>query len=296
MTSEKTRTYLDIYFVELIRTIHTDIKIYIGRINLKYLILAEQATIDIFNEIVEEYFGKNKSLSFPVHKFNTVDKVVNAIERRNISITNRIVDSEVDKVINNKIKKYFSIFTLKTQNDTSVFEKIAFADQRPDIADDNKEKNTAIEDVVFKALALHLDDNEKIQKRESDIIKNILRKGKYTDMFIKPSSDYVYRGMHIEQDIADKLKGKSNFVFIPKGGQSSSWTSDENIARNFSKYYGYVGVVLKASTHTNNNKLLDLANLYSIRGLREFRDEREIIGLGPIDVESLSVIEHKFVR
>jgi hypothetical protein len=27
-----------------------------------------------------------------------------------------------------------------------------------------------------------------------------------------------------------------------------------------------------------------------------YRDEKEIIGLGPIDVESLSVIEHKFVR
>lgn len=292
MTSEKTRTYLDIYFVELIRTIHTDIKIYIGRINLKYLILAEQATIDIFNEIIEEYFDNNKKLRFPIR--STVDKIVDEIERRNISITNRIVDSEIDKVINDKIKKYFSIFTLKTQNATSVFEKIAFADQRPDIADDNKEKNTAIEDDVLNALALHINDNEKIQKRESDVIKNILRKGKYSDMFIKPSGDYVYRGMHIKLDLVDKLKNKSNFVFLPKGGQSSSWTSHENIARNFSKYYGYAGVVLKASTHTNNNRLLDLVSLYSIRRLSGYRDEREIIGLGPISVESLSINDREY--
>jgi hypothetical protein len=296
MQVEKTRTYLDIYFIELIRTIRLDVKVYVERINPKLSFLVDQASIDIFNEIVKEFFNDSQYLSFSIREFRTVEKVIDALERRHINITNRIVDQDVDKSISKKIKDYFSSHTLKTQKQTSVFEKIAFAENRPDVPEEYQEDNTRLENEVFYALDKHVNDNQKIKQEHADVIKNILRKNKYADMFVKPSTAYVYRGMHIKEELADKIRDKSNFVFLPKAGASSSWTSSESIANNFSQFNGYVGLVLKASTKVNDSRFLDLVNIYAIRKLSVYRDEKEIIGLGPIDVESLSVIEHKFVR
>lgn len=208
--------------------------------------------------------------------------------RISITASQYIDEEDFQSFAKNEIKLYFSKLSIELNSDKSVFGKIAFAPSREDIPDEMYEHNTTIESKVFDALHNHIHNNIKLSKSISSVIKNILRKGKYSDMFVKPKTEYVYRGMRLKEDSSNKIKQSSNFLFLPKKGESSSWTSSISVAENFADFkYNKSSIVLIASVLDNSNSFLDLRNLYDIKLFNSYAHEKEIIGLGPIKVKEL---------
>jgi hypothetical protein len=268
--------------------------------NKKHILPIEtlfQVSVSVYNKAVRKFvIGASEN---DIKLITIPDSIVDGVQeaQRYIASLNKYVSIEASQYIDeadfqsfakNEIKLYFSKLGIKLNSDKSVFGKIAFAPGREDIPDEMYEDNTAVESDVFDALYNHVGNNIKLSKSASGIIKNILLKGKYSDMFVKPKTEYVYRGMRLKYELSDKIKQSSNFVFLPKDGTSSSWTSSISVAENFADFkYNKSSIVLIASVLDNSNSFLDLINLYDIRLFNAYAHEKEVIGLGPITVKEL---------
>jgi hypothetical protein len=194
------------------------------------------------------------------------------------------------------------------------FGKIAFPDSREDV--DEYEENTQIETEIENALIDHFVDNVSITKQQSSVIKNILKRGLYSDIISSPLVQFAYRGMIVKEDWIKKVLGVSkediehslknkgkfnaiekNFVFKPKHGDSTSWTESSTIAYKFSQDSNNASIdrvkqfsiILHANTQENENSMLScVGTLYNMSSAKEFSFEQEIIGLGPIKVQKVS--------
>ena len=152
-----------------------------------------------------------------------------------------------------------------------------------------------------------------IDSESASIINDILKAKKYTDIILKPKTEYVYRGMSIsindfirmlnQAGLSDNILNTGNggsiskidFTFKPKPPRgATSWTSDFNTAFDFAKYIsqGSVILVLTANTSDNSNKFFDLDNWY--KEIDRNRDnEKEVIGLGNIIVNGIDWLLRK---
>lgn len=164
------------------------------------------------------------------------------------------------------------------------------------------EPDTSQERQLFNALDNQIDQNEPFSAAFSKIIQQLLAKGLYKDIVVGPSVKQVYRGMNMDikhfakfmkkpinkLTFEGSLKFKKPFVFNPrKKGGASSWTWDQKVAKRFSKdNENIVEILLVADVAENKNKLFDLKKYYQYFN-KEFKKEKEVIGLGPIKVKGI---------
>lgn len=196
----------------------------------------------------------------------------------------------------------------KYKKDDKLFGDYAFPEGRDDI--DVIERNTKIESEIENAIIDHFNDNVSISKYHSSILQSVLARGLYNDIIKEPQVQYAFRGMLVNrkwlkamgvnlEDLNVRTYIDKKFTFKPKRGDSSSWTEEFNIAFKFSKE-DYIetrkdfniAIVLRANVAENKNKFLQSTNgLYNISFIHdEFHKEKEIVGLGPISVEGVTII------
>jgi hypothetical protein len=181
--------------------------------------------------------------------------------------------------------------------------KYAFADQRHELI--GVEPDNKTEQELFQAIRDHITDNAKIDRQKADLIIKILSNRQYEDVFVRPKTEVVYRGMSVSIMYIEKLLSREqikklhdtgklsldgNFMYTPRKGVSSSWTKTKTIASKFAKSWSKerYSVLLSALTEENDARLFDLKNVYSIgTKLRAFTIEDEIMSLGQIRVNNI---------
>jgi hypothetical protein len=146
-----------------------------------------------------------------------------------------------------------------------------------------------------------------LSQGQADGIKDILAKGKYDDIFVKPKVDTVYRGIFLDKDAAAKMTGinreefeksrgvaKGDYVITAKDGPITSWSLSFSVALTFARkanrQYGKpedVLLVFKASPAEHDGSMFDLHDLYwkvddPLGAIEHVRQEEEVFGFGPI--------------
>ncbi|NBT35978.1 MAG: hypothetical protein EBT03_10670 [Betaproteobacteria bacterium] len=186
--------------------------------------------------------------------------------------------------------------------------KIAFGGNRR--TGEPFEYNTPEERELLRSISKYLSRTMQLSTAQADGIRDILSKGKYDDIFVKPKVDTVYRGISVDRDTASKLTGiprgefdsstrgsaKGDYVITAKDGPITSWSLSFSVALTFARKankfvrtYGSENVLLvfKASTAEHDGIMFDLHNLYwkvedPLGAIEHVRQEEEVFGLGPI--------------
>ena len=172
------------------------------------------------------------------------------------------------------------------------------------------EYNTAEERELLKSISKYLSRTTQLSQGQVDGIKDIIGKGKYDDIFVKPKVDTVYRGIAVDRDTASKLTGiprdefdsssrgvaKGDYVVTAKDGPVTSWSLSFSVALTFARKankfvrtYGSENVLLvfKASPAEHDGSMFDLHDLYwkvddPLGAIEHVRQEEEVLGFGPI--------------
>jgi len=200
--------------------------------------------------------------------------------------------------------------------------KYAFSPQRQNTTNPPpKEKNTKIESMLLATLSKHVAGTTPMSSNAAQIIKALLERGLYKDVFKTPKVDRVYRGMGVTEeyiqnlginpnelneelgkekieDMLGRRKAKvveKEFTFKPRGKTfASSWTLSPKVAADFaatsSPSRGTYMVIMEAETTLNNGSFLDAAGFYEIDNLSSFSSEEEVFGLGEIKVSKIYVL------
>jgi len=202
------------------------------------------------------------------------------------------------------------------------FGKYAFSPQRQNtINPPPKEKNTKIESMILASLSKHVAGTTPMSSNAAQIIKILLERGLYQDVFKAPKVNRVYRGMGVTEeyvqnlginpnelneefekekieDMLGRAKAKvieKEFTFKPRGKTfASSWTLNPKVAADFattsSPTKGTYMVIMEAETALNNGSFLDAVGFYEIDNLASFSSEQEVFGLGEIKVSKIYVL------
>lgn len=170
------------------------------------------------------------------------------------------------------------------------------------------EKDTYIEEDIYTDLDSHFNNSTSMGNKESLAIQKFLANNEYHDVFKEPNVKTVYRGMGVsstwlknvlnDQYDDNAYSGKINksFVFNPLHNSqgSTSWTSDKNVAEEFAMHGSInnlnsdIKIVLIAKTAENRNKFLACKDgLYKLSATQGLEHEKEIVGLGPINISSV---------
>jgi hypothetical protein len=184
---------------------------------------------------------------------------------------------------------------------------------------DNSEVNTPEEQELVTNIKNHIyDAGDTLDKKDSKEINKILKKGIYNDVFLKPDSSVVYRGMAVDRwTLKEFLKGIEEEKYklgIPKKGEinprkklifkparteisrtdrgASSWSTSFETAKKFTDSYqanqaAKIKIILVAKANENMYRLFDLKNWYSEFGQESFAVENEVIGLGNIVIDKI---------
>lgn len=186
------------------------------------------------------------------------------------------------------------------------FERIAFADQRKNIAP-GTEPNTPIEDKALRELYFFVDTNDDLSPESVAAIKDSLARGLHNDIIYYSRAPVQYRGMYlttqeIEQyfdiDPEDlpangKRIFKFPFEFKPrKKSGLSSWSSDykvaEEISLEFAGWRDQWAVILVAPSALNPNNFLDLTSIYEVLDTI-YDNQKESIALGSVKVTEVHI-------
>ena len=172
------------------------------------------------------------------------------------------------------------------------------------------EKNTGAETRLFKKIVDSVERNKKLDARAVDAIKGILRDGQYQDMLREPEAEMLYRGMLLSRIEIEALLGTKDyiqayrgglagdFVFSPRGGGASSWTTDKSVASNFTatswlsprRDRNKDKVVMTARRSSNPFCFFELKPFYPFLSNYDFYSaESEAIGLGDIKFEMVEM-------
>jgi hypothetical protein len=183
----------------------------------------------------------------------------------------------------------------------------AFSDERQILpSPPPSEKNTAAETRLFQKIIKSVERNAKLDVRAAETIKGILRDGQYQDMLREPEAEMLYRGMILSPKEIEALLGTKDwiqahrgglagdFVFRPRGGAASSWTTDKSVASNFTgtSWLSPRGdrnkrkVVMTARRSSNPFCFFELKPFYPLLSNYDFYSaESEAVGLGDIKFE-----------
>lgn len=181
--------------------------------------------------------------------------------------------------------------------------QIAFSRERYDVT--NTEKNTKVENDLFIDIVQHLEDNSPISMEDTKFMLSFIEKGQYKKIFRRPRVAKVYRGMRVsekwvkdvlrmspEDQLADSGEEDVSFIFSSRAAVSS-WTRSQSQAERFSRselenvQEDYT-VVLTADAQDPSNSFIDMVGFYMLMGLEDFKDEKEVIGVGKIKVSNIS--------
>lgn len=161
------------------------------------------------------------------------------------------------------------------------------------------EPDTQLEIELLQAISKSIKDQKQpLPKEYVDTLKDLLDKGYYNKVIKRPSVDFVYRGMSVDKNYLESLgidtmsgygKLDKNFKFAPKSG-ASSWTKDIDVALEFSlRNITNKNFAVIMEAHVNSNSFIDYKEFYDIgTDTKSFRKEREILGVGDINVKSIS--------
>ena len=168
------------------------------------------------------------------------------------------------------------------------------------------EPNTKTETSLIVSIETHFSGERMLDKQNADLIIRLMRKGLYPSILVPPAVPTIYRGMTVSKawlaktlgaDVRDfkykgalGLKGKAdvNFKFVPKRG-AASWSKSRAVATGFHDAgYDRANIILHADVSENEGRLLDASGMYKyIDILHRYRNEKEILGLGPIRVHMI---------
>jgi len=159
-----------------------------------------------------------------------------------------------------------------------------------------KEPNTQEETRLLKAIEMHLLESGNIPEDLSDIIVDILRSGKYSNIFQRcATGTKIYRGMTVQENwLVTAVKDNFNSENMSAGNYSgrmtfrpwstkysTSWTTDFDVTHRFRRKSGEAiesyGVVM-TSIVTDDMYALDCTKLYNeIKLFTGLRSEHEVI-------------------
>lgn len=208
----------------------------------------------------------------------------------------------------------------KAEDPDDVFGMYAFADD-PDYGRHPEtspipphETNTDIEDDVFSAIIHHTGAGlgRKTQKRftskEADLIRSILKAGKYSDVLKEPTQKYVYRGISRTDDAFRSMFGellslKKNDPIPAKGSAdvefmynmngnatAKSWTIDFDTAVTYSgvgsrKKSGLISIIMTAEVAANPHAFITgPGGYYKLDHTERYWNDYEVISLFPVKV------------
>jgi hypothetical protein len=237
-------------------------------------------------------------------------------EKYNLELYNRFIEDGVKSWYNKIYLKQIGIRNKIEQSlqklPSGPFGKVFDGEER-NLPYKNPEKNTPEEVSLRNVINKHILTTP-LDQSNAKKIKNILSKELYNDVFTKPETSEVYRGMLVNREVFNTFmlkffdiekqkipkKGTINprkkINYIPQGTSgivrgASSWSKELHIARNFSDFGGEVQksirLILIAKTNENPNKFFDLKNWYSEMGMHAFQEEAETVGLGTIIVDKI---------
>jgi hypothetical protein len=175
--------------------------------------------------------------------------------------------------------------------------QIVFGEDRVD--DVPYEKNTELEQELYIMLQTHVRDNEGLDPKAIEIIKDLMDKNLYRKIFKAPKQKKIYRGASLSVEALRKLlklepgealpkKGKKNVSFniTARKGLATSWTLDAALAMDiFGRENVDPGrpfaVRLTAQTDDNKGNLVDIRAFYSkIGDFIDFEQEDEVMAFG----------------
>ena len=207
----------------------------------------------------------------------------------------------------NRLKQIIQEYYTGSEDD--VLGKHAFAQQRMEVP---HEINNTYENELLDVIKNYLLNNVKIPTEDVKIIQTFLNSGEYSDIFREPRTFEVYRGMAVHYETLShflnkgdtselELNGEADvdFLFEPLiSGGVSSWTHSRKFAQDFAADAlddkKRVRLILTAEVRNNSKKFVDCQNgLYSVNGLERYINEKEVIGIGKINV---SKIEWSMIR
>lgn len=178
------------------------------------------------------------------------------------------------------------------------------------------EDNTKLENELLEAIIAHFNDNIQLTKDVGEQIIQFMKNNQYSKIFKSPNEEYVCRGYAVKKDYIDSINKQyglnidfnnisepkdyeKTFILAPKQGTfASSWTTDEEIADGFALSRGlgeygneaYIVVVFaKPDNPANKDRFIDSSGLYEIEAFHKMETEREVIGLGNIEVYKVRI-------
>ena len=236
-----------------------------------------------YDKDIQKYFGEIKQVS--------------KWAEQSITVTKQGIDQEKYEVDN--WEEYEKILDVPFEAEKDdVLGAYAFPKSR--IKKLPKEPNTQEETRLLKAIEAHLLESGNIPKDLSDIIVNILRSGKYSNIFQRCApGTKIYRGMSVQEDwlvtaVKDNFNSENmsagnysgRMTFKPKSTKySTSWTTDFDVSHRFRhKWHDPSGEAIKSygvimtSIVTDDMYALDCAKLYNeIKLFTGLRSEHEVI-------------------
>ena len=144
----------------------------------------------------------------------------------------------------------------------------------------------------------HFLDNKKIPLEYVESIFDILRSGKYDDIYHEPENGQeVYRGIGVSEEKFFKMNvnyekssgfvENGDFLYTPfENSGISSWTSDEKLALIYSRGDS-VSIIYVAKVSDNPKKFVEcVGGLYDVDGL-DYHPEDEVLGIGALKVSKI---------
>jgi hypothetical protein len=186
------------------------------------------------------------------------------------------------------------------------FDNYAFSDERQTLPNPPPpESNNFLESAALEKILSVINEEEKLDRKTSDLLNGMLRDGLYRDFLRSPDSEVVFRGMTVYPNElrklgidqtprpGEKIEVKGNFLFEPQGGLSSSWTTNRRIASQFSRFKPTTGekssykieILMTAMVQKNPYNFLSLSPFYPLMFSYGYEEEDEVMGLGEIMFE-----------
>lgn len=190
------------------------------------------------------------------------------------------------------------------------FDMHAFSDERQALPNPPPpEPNNAAETAILEKILAAINEEEKLDERSARLLSSVLRGGLYQDFIQRPDDELVFRGMSVYPNelrqmgiteipsIGEKLEVSGDFSFKPRGGSSSSWTTNRRIASLFSRFKPNatekqshkIEIVMTASTLRNPYSFISLLPFYPMMFSYGYEEESEVMGLGEIAFEKLEM-------
>jgi hypothetical protein len=179
------------------------------------------------------------------------------------------------------------------------------------------EPDTGYEEDLYQSISDYVTANKPIPPDVCAKIREAM--SEYGSIFHPPSPEkIVYRGMGmpirwLKNTLGEKFdelveltpsglvasegSWTGRMVYTPRGRGSSSWSTEEDAAEEFTDSgSNEVEVMLEADPRDNPGSFLDLYELYGVKPIDRYVEESEVMGMGPIVLRKLTWRPGRHVR